>query len=144
MKNIPNKLIEVGEYTGEGYRPVVDYGSWRVAVLNYSDTLLPQYLKEMQRHDETDEVFVLLRGRCILFVADGDQHIEEVFGIDMEPLKLYNIKRAVWHNHTLDKDAMVLVIENRDTTHENSPFCPLPETEQQMIVDITRKMWNER
>ncbi len=30
------KLLEEREYTGEGYSPVVDYGAWRVAILNYT------------------------------------------------------------------------------------------------------------
>jgi len=31
-------------------------------MLNYIDELLPERLATMQRHGETDEVFVLLRG----------------------------------------------------------------------------------
>jgi len=63
--------LEVTQYTGEGYAPLIDYADWRVAVLRYIDELLPQNLATMQRHDETDEVFVLLAGRCILFLGAG-------------------------------------------------------------------------
>jgi hypothetical protein len=139
--NIPEKLLEVREYNKEGYSPVVDYCAWRVAVLNYSDQLLPQNLKAVQRHNETDEVFILLRGRCILFIGDGDQEVTGLFGVNMEPFKLYNVKKSTWHTHTLDKDAMVLIVENRDTTFDNSPFCPLSDMQQQMIIQLTSDLW---
>lgn len=140
--NIPERLLEIREHTEEGYRPVVDYCSWRVAILNYSKQLLPQNLTAMQRHNETDEVFILLRGRCILFIGDGDQkEVTDLFAADLQPLKLYNVKKSTWHTHTLDGEAMVLIVENRDTTYDNSPFCPLNELQQQLIVKLTRDLW---
>ena len=73
-----DELLDVKEYQGEGYRPVVDYGGWRVAVLNYIEELRADNLRAMQRHNETDEVFVLLRGRCILFLGEGQEDRKSV------------------------------------------------------------------
>ncbi|MGM0415158.1 MAG: hypothetical protein ACQEQP_08290, partial [Bacillota bacterium] len=114
--DIDKKLLEIKTYNEEGYSPVIDYNSWRVAVLNYCDELLPENITKMQRHDETDEVFILLKGNCILFLGEGENKITNIYARSMEPLKLYNIKRAVWHSHTLSEDAMVLIVENKDTT----------------------------
>jgi L-ascorbate metabolism protein UlaG (beta-lactamase superfamily) len=139
--SIDPALIEVSGYDGPGFRPLVDHGAWRVAVLNHIDHLDPQNLKDMQRHDETDEVFVLLKGRCILFVGDGADEAGTIHAVDMAPLTLYNVKRGVWHNHTLTPDASVLVIENRDTTVENSPFCPLSAAQNAEMVTATRRLW---
>jgi hypothetical protein len=36
---------------------------------------------------------------------------------------------------------MVLVVENRDTTYDNSPFCDLSENRRQEIRELTRKIW---
>lgn len=141
--SIPERLLEVREYKEEGYSPVVDYCSWRVAVLNYSEHLLPRNLKKMQRHNETDEVFILLRGRCLLFIGDGDQEVMDIFAVNLEPLKVYNVKKSTWHTHTLDQDAMVLVVENRDTTYDNSPFCSLNDRQQKQIIELTRCLWNK-
>ena len=63
---MPPALLDIHEYNGPGYRPLVDFDHWRVAVLNFSADLLPEHLTSMQRHNDTDEVFVLLAGRCIL------------------------------------------------------------------------------
>jgi hypothetical protein len=59
----------------------------------------------------------------------------------MMPQTLYNVKKKVWHSHTLSEDAMVLVVENRDTTYDNSPFCPLTRDQQDFIVALTTKIW---
>ena len=49
----------------------------------------------MQRHNETDEVFVLLCGRCILFIGEGDEKVKAVHAQDMQPFKIYNVKKSV-------------------------------------------------
>jgi mannose-6-phosphate isomerase-like protein (cupin superfamily) len=95
----------------------------------------------MQRHDETDEVFVLLAGRCILFIGDGKEEAGEIAAVELEPGKVYNVKRGTWHTHTLTEDAKVLVVENRDTTVENSPFCPLSPEQTDDLVAATRRLW---
>jgi hypothetical protein len=138
MSSINEKLLQIRKHTEKGYSPVIDYGVWRVAVLNYSAELRPENLKTMQRHNETDEVFVLLCGRCILFVADGHESASEIYAENMKPYRIYNVKKAVWHNHALSEDAMVLIVENKDTTFANSPFCSLTNGQQGKIIELAR------
>jgi mannose-6-phosphate isomerase-like protein (cupin superfamily) len=134
-------LLEIREYTGVGYQPVVDYGAWRIAILRYIDELLPQNIGKMQRHNQTDEVFVLLAGHCILFIGEGDDQIASIYAQDMEPQKLYNVKQGCWHTHTLSEDATVLLVENRDTGNENSPEIVLDVSQRDKIVELTRPTW---
>ena len=135
-------LLERHEHTGIGYAPLVDYAAWRVAVLNFSPDLLPERLTRMQRHNETDEVFVLLAGRCLLFVGEGQESVSGIHAENLEPGLVYNVKRGVWHTHTLTPDARVLVVENRDTTYANSPFVALSTEQQQHLIEITRSRWS--
>jgi hypothetical protein len=138
-------LLEVHDHRDEGYRPLVDFGAWRVAVLNHIDHLEPRNLKDVQRHDETDEVFVLLAGRCILFVGDGgDGGAGAIHAVDLEPGRIYNVKRGTWHTHALSRDGSVLVVENRDTTVANSPTCPLTAEQTDAIVAAARRLWGRR
>jgi hypothetical protein len=134
-------LLEINAYQGEGYLPLVDYESWRVAILRYIDELLPERLDNVQRHDETDEVFVLLAGRCILFIGSGDEQVVEITAQDMEPLKLYNVKRGCWHTHTLSEDATVLIVENRNTGDDNSPKLSLNQDQRAQLVQLTEDLW---
>lgn len=138
----PN-LLEISEYAGEGYRPLIDYDRWRVAILRYIDELLPENIGKLQRHDDTDEVFVLLSGRCILFLGEGDESVGAIHAQDMQPLKLYNVKRGAWHSHTLDEAATVLIVENRDTRSANSPEVELSAGQRQQLIELTRSLWPE-
>ena len=109
--------------------------------MNYTADLLPEKINRMQKHLETDEVFVLLAGYCILFLGAGDDRVTQVHAVDMEPFKLYNVKRNCWHSHTFSQDAKVLIVENRDTVDANSPFVSLSADLQKEIVRLTRELW---
>ena len=139
--NVHENLLEIRQYEGLGYQPIVDYGTWRVAILRYHPELEPAALNSMQRHDETDEVFVLLEGRCILFLGDGDAQPGALHAVDMQPLKAYNVKQHAWHTHTLSRDAVVLIVENRDTSNVNSPTRSLRPDQTAWIVGETERLW---
>jgi hypothetical protein len=141
LKNIDEHLLEIHSCEGTGYQPLIDYDKWRVAILRYTEELLPERIFAMQRHNETDEVFVLLEGRCILFIGEGNDTIMSITGIDMEQRKIYNVKRGVWHNHTLNNEASVLIVENRDTTIQNSPKKLMSDDQRRRIADITHELW---
>jgi len=85
----------------------------------------------------------LLKGNCILFIAEGnDRKITKLYAEDMVSYKIYNVKRGVWHNHTLSHDAMILIVENRDTTESNSPLIELTENQKNQITDMTTHLWS--
>ena len=141
MRSAPSHLLDVQQHDGTGYRPLVDYDTWRVAILNFSPDLLPENLTRMQRHNETDEVFVLLAGKCILFVGAGTDSVTEIYATDLQPGRVYNVRHAVWHTHTLSEDAKVLVVENRDTTYDNSPFTPLAAPLFLNLQAMVKDLW---
>ncbi len=109
--------------------------------MNYTSDLEPDKINRMQKHTETDEVFVLMTGRCILFIGEGKDAVAKVHAVDMEPYKLYNVKRGVWHSHTFSEDARVLIVENRDTVVANSPFVGLSESQCGELVKLTKELW---
>jgi hypothetical protein len=59
--------IEVLDYSGPNYKALTAFGSWRVAFLNHGDKFAPERPERLERHMETDEVFVLLDGSATLF-----------------------------------------------------------------------------
>lgn len=137
-------LLEVSEYNAAGYAPVVDFQTWRVAMLNYIDELEPDQIDNFQCHSETDEVFVLLSGKCILFCAELDEknNIVDIISWDMEINKTYNIKRGIYHTHTLSEDAKVLIVENRDTDDSNSPKIMIDDSVRHRLMKITSELWS--
>ena len=132
-------LLEVRQYTGEGYQPVIDFESWRVAVLNYLEEIRPERVDSVERHNETDEVFVLLCGQGILFLGEGDAQVERLHPVVMESGKVYNVKRGVWHTVVLSRSGSVLIVENRNTAKENSNYLPLSQEHRRMILDKARQ-----
>ena len=53
------------------------------------------------------------------------------------------MRRGVWHHHTLSRDAKVLVVENRDTTYDNSPFTDLSAEQRAELARLRRLAWGE-
>ncbi len=134
--------IYIRRYDATGYMPVVDFAQWRVAMLNYIDELEPDQITNFQQHSETDEVFVLLKGRCVLFIADADEHNEicDIQAVDMQPFQLYNVRQGVYHTHSLSPDAQVLIIENRNTDDSNSPKIMIGDKERQQLVEHCQRL----
>ncbi len=133
------KLLEVREVTDPGYKPVFDYETWRVAILNYLDEIHPERIVSMERHNETDEVFVLLKGKGILFFGDGGDRIGSVRFQVMQPRKIYNIKRSVWHTIVLSRSGSVLIVENQSTNRENSDYGPLDPGQRDLILKLSQR-----
>lgn len=132
-------LLEICEFNGIGYKPVVDYGAWRVAILNYIDELIPAEIGRVERHNETDEVFVLLAGQAVLFMGEGDAEVVALHAQVLEPRKMYNVKRGAWHCVVLSRDASILLVENRDTGSANSDYAPLNTQLRNFLVETSAR-----
>jgi len=130
--------LEIREYDGEGYQPLIDYGQWRVAFLRYLDDLLAERIERMERHVETDEVFVLLQGRAMLLLGGNGPGVEAVRPVGMESGRLYNVKRGAWHAILLSRDATILLVENRDTGEANTQYSGLSAGLRRQIADLAR------
>jgi len=114
-----DNIIEIREYTGEGFKPQVDFGAWRVAIANFKPDWAKGKQPYIERHMQTDEVFVLLSGEVTLLIG------REMTEYPMEPGKIYNVKAGTWHQMQMSEDAKVLIVENLDTSRENSEYITL-------------------
>ena len=132
-----SNLVKILEFNGEGYKPLVDFGTWRVAFLRYIDELIPENIHRLERHVETDEVFVLLAGEAILFFGEGENEIEALTSLKMKPGKLYNVRKNAWHCCVLSRDATILLVENNDTGKENTDYIALEPSQKQRLIEIS-------
>jgi len=110
------KGVDVYDYTKENYMTVMRFDKWRVAYLNYGDGTVEKNFHRIERHMQTDEVFVLLEGEATLIVG------EDLSRIEMEPHKVYNVRKGVWHHIFTKEGARVLIVENEDTCPDNSEY----------------------
>ncbi len=136
MEIIKKHGIEITEFPETDYEPLVDYGEWRVAVLAFCENTTIEKIKTMQKHEGTDEVFVLVRGNATLYTAGDGEVPDEVQAVRLEPRKVYNVKKGVWHNHVLDKEGIVVIVENRNTNDENSPVLPLSAEQLERLKEL--------
>lgn len=129
------KYVEIYNYDLAGYQKLFAFQSWRIAVLNYIDELEIEKIFYVESHDLTDEVFVLLEGSCQLIFARVEKGRILCFESQkLEKNKVYRIPKGVYHTHTLSKDAKVLIIEEENTSYENSPRVYLNENEKQHFI----------
>lgn len=102
--------IKIFEHFSEGFKVAAEYGEWKVGMLHYNERF--SRLGEMERHLLTDEVFVLVSGRATLY-TDSE-------AVEMEQGSVYTVPAAVWHHIVVSEDASVIVVENRNTSIENT------------------------
>lgn len=109
--------MDVIRYEGEGYSSVVKFAGWRIGLINPSEKF--DKLTFFERHNLTDEVFILLSGNATLYTADKEHNYESH---EMKNGLLYKVRAAEWHAVTLEDGALVMVVENVDTSKENSEY----------------------
>lgn len=76
----------------------------------------------LERHNQTDEAFILVKGEATLYIADKEINVTEY---KMERGALYNVPKGEWHHIVVSRDALVAVVENSDTSSENSDYLTL-------------------
>lgn len=120
-------LIETFSTTEEGYHPFLIREGWQVAQLNYIEDQHIKNIDKIEVHRNTDEVFVLLKGKSILITVDL-LNGEPIFKVDvMKPHITYNIPQNVWHNIAMEKGSEVLIIEKSDTHLNDVEYLHLTE-----------------
>lgn len=102
--------MKIYDYNGTDFKAVMEFEGWKIGLLRYSERF--SEFKMLERHLETDEAFVLLDGKAVLY--------ENETPTKMEKCKVYNIEKGVWHHITVSENATVLVVENSNTSKENT------------------------
>jgi hypothetical protein len=117
--------VEVLSWQGQGFRPLVEFESWIVALMNWEQRFDLTGIGDIERHNETDEVFVLSHGKSVLFVVVEDR----LRAYDMEPGVIYNVTKGTWHSVIGNKDTTWLIVESSTTSRKNTDHRHLSEDE---------------
>ena len=136
-------LLTVTSYDGPGIGGTVEGREYTILLLNYLPRLAPDKITDMQRHLETDESFILLQGRAVLFAAAGEDRPGELEHYVLQPGTIYTVPRNIWHTQAMTEDAKILLVENSGTVAENSPRCPITEAQQAQIRSWGRCLMEE-
>ena len=103
-------MIQKFSFNGEDYKAVMQFEGWKIGLIKTSKRF--SVFDRLERHLLTDEAFILLSGEATLYSEDQK--------IVMEKCVVYNVPKGEWHHVTMSEDATVMVVENANTSDENT------------------------
>lgn len=117
------------EFNGEGMQRVFENEKWTVGIKNWKPANDVTGIDCLERHNKTDELFVLAEGSCTLVYANEADGGLKFGSIKMEKGKVYNIPASLWHNTITRKDTKMILIEDSNTSMDNSDILNLTEAQ---------------
>lgn len=137
---IPEGLLELGQYFSDGYKPVLDFHGWRVAMLRHSDFVTAKHLHQVERHRNTNEVFILTAGEADLILCDAGDVPGNAYVLPMKHNVAYNIPDYGWHHVIMSKDAHIILFERTETSAATSDYAKLTAGQLETIHNNLRPM----
>ena len=125
-------------FEGEGMTRVFENEKWMVGIKNWKPMNDIKNINNLERHNETDELFILLNGQCTLLYANETADGLDIQAVRMEPLKVYNIPRTLWHNTVTQKDTKLALIEDSSTGSANSDELKLTEAQIALVHELVK------
>jgi ureidoglycolate hydrolase len=118
--------IQKFEFGEEGLKRVYENDKWMVGIKNWKPANDIANIDCLERHNETDELFILLSGSCVLLAANEKAGGGlELSATKMESGKVYNIPCSLWHNTVTSKDVKLILVEDSATGSANSEVIQL-------------------
>lgn len=112
--------MEIKRSGDKAWEVAAQFEGWLVGFITYGKKF--SEFSTLERHNQTDEVFMLVKGEATLYVADKDIKVTEY---KMEQGALYKVAKGEWHHIVVSRDALAIVVENSDTSSENSDYLTL-------------------
>ena len=133
-------MQKIREYAfeGEGMTRVFENEKWMVGIKNWKPMNDIANINCLERHNETDELFILLNGKCTLLFANETEDGLKIEAVPMEPLKVYNIPRSLWHNTVTQRDTKLALIEDSSTGSANSDNLDLTEAQIEEVHRLVK------
>lgn len=130
--------IESYEFSGEGMQRVYENKKWTVGIKNWKPSNDIDGIDTIERHNQTDELFVLLTGSCTLISAEETKDGMVFDKVEMEPDKVYSIPMTLWHNTITAKGTKMILIEDSNTGESNSNFYKLSKKEIAAVQKLVK------
>lgn len=126
------------EFAGEGLKRVFENEKWTVGIKNWKPANDIANTNNLERHNKSDELFVLLAGECTLLSAEEENGELKIKAVKMEPQKVYDIPPTLWHNTVTKKDTKLLLAEDSSTGPSNSDILNLTPEQVARVRELVR------
>jgi ureidoglycolate hydrolase len=142
------RRLETYRHAGSGYNPFLIRDGWQVAQLNWAPELAPMAMHEVERHNQTDEVFIQCRGKSVLITAHDTSDCLSFDACCMRPGVVYNIPTGVWHAIAMWPDDIVWIVEKShthlgDVVHRELSAQEYSDLQKVILGEETRDEGNE-
>ncbi len=117
--------IQELSYEGEALRWVHTTPHWGVGIKNYKPANDIANFDNLERHNGTDELFVLLEGECCLLYANETEEGLQFKKLPMAQGKVYAIPAGLWHNTITRPGVKLALIEDTLSAQSNSDVLSL-------------------
>ena len=119
---------EIYRIQGQGYATLISYHGWRVAAACFAPHLTPERLPHFEKHLKTDEVFIPIRAGGLLYLAGRGEKPGE---ISVHPI-------------SLEPESRVVIVEDDDTSEDNTLRQPLEEWQRKSVIQLAREVMEDR
>ncbi|MBE6942456.1 MAG: cupin domain-containing protein [Ruminococcaceae bacterium] len=116
-------MLTISQPSRPGFEPVVTTDRFKCAFLTHGEGFTYGEVRELKRHNKTDEVFVLLSGKATMLILENDRFTET----PLQPGTAYNVCTGTWHYLAASEDAVVFVTESSDTSKANTDVLTLAQ-----------------
>ena len=116
----------------QGFDLVYKGDTFKCAFITQSDQYVFGKVLSMKRHNESDEVFALIRGKAVLLT--GEPTKKQFTRTELQTGTVYCVEAGTWHYLAVTEDAMVFVGENSTVSKENTDEINLEE--ENIVLEI--------
>lgn len=136
-------LLEKYETRKKGYDPFLIREGWQVAQLNADENQQVENISRIDIHYQTDEVFILTKGKAVLITATIINEKPKFELEIMEPGITYNVPVKTWHNIAMQKGCEVIIVEKNNTHLGDFEFFDLSENARKELIEKVNKLYNQ-
>lgn len=102
----------------EGFEIIAKNPDFKCAFITASEQYKFGKIRILKRHNDTDEVFVLLSGSAVLFTRDDSDKKAQITPLLQKTA--YRVTSGTWHHLAVSADAVVFVAESGSMKAENT------------------------
>lgn len=111
-------MVLEGKADREGFQLVCVNESFKCAFITKGSQYSYGQVSILKRHNESDEVFILISGTATLLTGEPDNAEYDIR--ELQKGVAYCVTAGTWHYLAVSDDALVFVVENSGVSVENT------------------------
>lgn len=128
--------IEIFSHDGPGVVFPYDRDGRIIGMKNYGPANNLLNITKMERHQQTEEQFLLFQGSCTIVTFTKNENVEHWELTLVKPGSIYNIPKGLWHTTIMSRDCRMVLVENSGTSTDNSEYFSLTKEQCSRIREL--------